>query len=335
MSSSVSVQHVAKSFGDEHAVVDASFSVDAGSTMALLGPSGCGKTTLLRVVAGLERPTAGSVLLDGEVITGPNVFLAPEKRRIGMVFQDGALFPHMTVAQNIAYGLPKDADRNAEVAELLELVDLQGLGARRPETLSGGQAQRVALARALAPKPEVLLLDEPFSSLDAELRLKVRSEVAGLLRELAITSIYVTHDQEEAFVLGDDVAVMRGGTVVQVGTPADVYDCPASTWLAGFVGKANLIPGLVTGGIAETQLGDVEIIGDIDGERQVLLRPEHLQLSTGSTATVRSVEFYGHDTVYVVAMGEQDLTIRSLGSPRFAVGETADVTYHGPATPAY
>jgi iron(III) transport system ATP-binding protein len=335
MSSSVAVEHISKSFGSEVAVVDASFAVEAGTTLALLGPSGCGKTTLLRVIAGLERPTSGRVLLDGQEITGPDFYLVPEKRRIGMVFQDGALFPHMTVAENIAYGLPKGANREAEVSELLELVDLTGLGDRRPDTLSGGQAQRVALARALAPKPEVLLLDEPFSSLDAELRLRVRSEVAGLLRELAITSIYVTHDQEEAFVLGDRVAVMKEGTVVQVGTPAGIYDCPGSIWLAGFVGKANLVAGTVTGNIASTALGDVTVIGDAPGERSILLRPEYLSLIDGDSVTVCSVEFYGHDTAYSVKLGDEELMVRSLGSPRFDVGDEAGIAYVGPPTPAY
>lgn len=335
MSSSIAVDHISKSFGSEVAVVDASFAVEAGTTLALLGPSGCGKTTLLRVIAGLERPTSGRVLLDGQEITGPDFYLAPEKRRIGMVFQDGALFPHMTVAQNVAYGLPKGANCETEVRELLDLVDLTGLGDRRPDTLSGGQAQRVALARALAPKPEVLLLDEPFSSLDAELRLRIRSEVAGLLRELAITSIYVTHDQEEAFVLGDLVAVMKGGIVVQVGTPAGVYDCPGSMWLAGFVGKANLVAGTVTGNVASTALGDVTVIGDTPGERSILLRPEYLSLSEGDTVTVCSVEFYGHDTAYSVKLGDQELMVRSLGSPRFDVGDEAGISYVGPPTPAY
>ena len=209
-----------KIFGAVRAVDDMSLDVDPGEIVALLGPSGCGKTTFLRLIAGFERPDAGSVLLADEEVAGPGRFLPPERRRIGMVFQDYALFPHLSVADNVAFGLARrrrlsarGAHRDAaeSVGRLLALVGLEGLGARLPHEISGGQQQRVALARALAPAPAVVLLDEPFSNLDATLRAEVRAEVRGILREAGATAVFVTHDQEEALSLADRVAVMRAG----------------------------------------------------------------------------------------------------------------------------
>ena len=211
----VDVRGVHKSFGTTAVLRDVDLDVPSGSVVALLGPSGCGKTTLLRIIAGLEAPDAGEVRVGGRLLTGPATSVPPEHRRVGMVFQDWGLFPHLTVAQNVGYGLPRGERRGARVDEALELVGLVGLGHRSPTTLSGGQQQRVALARALAPRPSVLLLDEPFSNLDAALRVQVRGEVHRLLRELGVTTVFVTHDQEEAFVLGDEVAVMSEGRVVQ------------------------------------------------------------------------------------------------------------------------
>ena len=228
----LAVSGVSKSFGHTVAVSGVSISVTRGETLAILGPSGCGKTTLLRVIAGLESPDVGSISLDGNVLVDGQSFVRPERRRIGMVFQGLALFPHMSVAENVGYGLARHADRSRRVGDALALVDMAGFESRAPESLSGGQAQRVALARALAPQPDVLLLDEPFASLDAELRIRVRAEVAALLRTLEITAVFVTHDQEEAFVVGDHVAVMRDGCVVQTGTPTELYERPTSAWIA-------------------------------------------------------------------------------------------------------
>ena len=246
----VAIDGVSVSYdGAAMAVDDVSVSVAAGSIVSLLGPSGCGKTSLLRAIAGLERPAAGSISIGGRAVSGPGAWVKPEHRSVGMVFQDGALFPHLTVAQNVEFGLnaahirADRTERAARVAELLDLVDLAGLDERLPETLSGGQRQRVALARSLAPNPSVLLLDEPFSALDAGLRVHVRAEVARILREVGVTSIFVTHDQDEAFVLGDRVAVMRDGRVEQFGAPDELYRSPTSKWVARFVGEANFVPG--------------------------------------------------------------------------------------------
>jgi iron(III) transport system ATP-binding protein len=302
--------------------------------LALLGPSGCGKTTLLRTMAGLEVPDRGTVTLADRVLTGPDVVVAPEQRRIGMVFQDWALFPHMTVRANVAYGVDgKDGER---VDEALAMVGLAGLDDRQPATLSGGQQQRVALARALAPRPSVLLLDEPFSNLDTALRVQVRTDVHRILADLGITTVFVTHDQEEAFVLGDEVAVMTEGRVVQQATPAALYASPASRWVATFVGQANLVPGRSTAAGVETPFGLVEPVDPQHGAVDVLLRPEELRVAAGDSGRVQLVEYYGHDTVYEVVLDE-GITVRvRVGSaPAHARGDRVDVSYVGPPAPAY
>lgn len=331
----LAVSGVSKSFDGTMAVHEASISVVRGETLAILGPSGCGKTTLLRIIAGLEVPDAGSVLLDGLVLVDRRSFVRPERRRIGMVFQGGALFPHMSVAQNVGYGLTKDNAAGRRVADALAMVDMEGFDDRRPESLSGGQAQRVALARALAPQPEVLLLDEPFASLDAELRVRVRAEVAALLSNLEITAVFVTHDQEEAFVVGDQVAVMRDGSVIQIGTPAEIYERPMSAWIARFVGDANLIDGLAHGSTVETVVGRLTLAERLEGPCQVVLRPEHLVVGAGSAGSVDGVEFYGHDTAYVVTVDHTTVTARAMAAPRFAVGDEVEVGYDGPAVVAF
>ena len=278
------VDGVEKRFDGVRVLHGVDLDVPAGSMCALLGPSGSGKTTLLRLIAGLETADAGTISLDGRVLTGNGTFVQPERRRIGMVFQDWALFPHLSVGQNVAFGLPRGATRRGRVAEVLEMVGLDGYGDRAPATLSGGQQQRVALARALAPEPEVLLLDEPFSNLDVALRVRVRSEVQRLLAEAAVTTVFVTHDQEEAFVLGNHVAVMREGRLVQVGTPQAIYERPADSWVASFVGDANLLPGVAHDGMAQTPLGTIPVVESGLGDVQVLIRPEHLVVSPGDGA---------------------------------------------------
>jgi iron(III) transport system ATP-binding protein len=278
------------------------------------------------------------VSVGDRALTSPEVFVAPERRRIGMVFQDWALFPHLSVEKNVAYGLPKvDASlRRQRVAEALGLVGLGEHGSRAPATLSGGQQQRVALARALAPRPAVLLLDEPFSNLDTALRVHVRTEVHRLLAGLGITTVFVTHDQEEAFVLGDEVAVMEEGRVVQQATPADLYRSPSTRWIASFVGDANLVHGSVKGGVADTVLGSIPIKRSSSGAVDVLVRPEAVALSSGSGGVVELVEFYGHDTVYVVVLADgSQLRSRQAASPRFARGDSVDATYSGEPTVAY
>ena len=244
----IDLDGVRKAFDDAVALADVSLSVAEGEFFTLVGPSGCGKTTTLRTIAGLSSPTDGTVRFDGEDVSHVPV----EDRNVGVVFQSYALFPHMTVAENVRYGLrftdpPRGLTAEERVDELLELVDLPGMGDREPDELSGGQQQRVALARALAPEPDVLLLDEPMSALDARLREQLRREIKRIQRELGVTTVYVTHDQEEALAVSDRLAVMHDGGVEQVGTPVEVYEHPATEFVASFVGENNVFSGVVAG----------------------------------------------------------------------------------------
>ncbi len=252
-------RHVYKSYQGKTVVTDLSLDLAAGEILAVVGPSGCGKTTTLRLIAGFERPEQGEIRMHGQLLAAPGVFVPPEKRRIGMVFQDYALFPHLNVFENVAFGLkgwPKpQAQRRVE--DLLALVGLQGMARRFPHQLSGGEQQRVALARALAPQPQVLLLDEPFSSLDADLRLKLREDVRLLLKRLGLAALFVTHDQEEALYMGDRLAVMNRGHVQQIGTPEAIFAHPANRFVAEFMGNACFLPGRVTAEGIQTELGIV------------------------------------------------------------------------------
>ena len=244
----VSVRDARKEFNRLAAVRNVSFELQQGQLMALLGPSGCGKTTTLRLIAGFERLDDGEIEIGGRIVAGKGLHLPPEKRRIGMVFQEYALFPHLSVDQNVRFGLhsyPDDPQRR--VAAVLELVGLSGFGPRMPHELSGGQQQRVALACALAPQPELVLLDEPFSNLDAGLRVRVRAEVRSILRQANATAIFVTHDQEEALSLVDTVAVMIDGTIRQAARPQALYRQPADRDVAAFLGDANFLPGIAQG----------------------------------------------------------------------------------------
>jgi iron(III) transport system ATP-binding protein len=332
----LAVEGLDKAFGATRVLDQAALLAPAGRVVALLGPSGCGKTTLLRCIAGLERPDAGQVRLDGRDLSAPAAFVAPERRRIGMVFQDGALFPHLTVAGNVGYGLSREERRGTRVEEALALVDLAGFGDRLPASLSGGQAQRVALARALVTRPSVLLLDEPFSNLDTSLRVQIRAEVQRLLADLGVTAVFVTHDQEEAFVVGDEVAVMLAGRVVQQATPAELYRAPASRAVAGFLGDANLLPGVAAAGLADTAIGRVPLRDGLGGDVDVLLRPEQLRVSAGAAATIDSVQYFGHDAVYLTRLaGGTALRVRVLDVPEFRPGDTVDLTYVGGATVGY
>ncbi|MDE0665192.1 MAG: ABC transporter ATP-binding protein [Acidimicrobiaceae bacterium] len=359
------VEDASVALGGAPVLRNASISAKPGRTLAILGPSGCGKTTLLRVLAGLQRLDSGRVVLGGKLMAGPAerkngaagngasrnghspqmVHVAADKRGVGMVFQDWSLFPHLTVAANVAFGLPR-AERprtrvlprpaSSRVRDLLEMVGIAELADRLPSSLSGGQQQRVALARALAPQPSVLLLDEPFSSLDTTLRVEVRAEVAGLLRELEVTCVFVTHDQDEAFVLGDEVAVMRDGEVIQQAPPAVLYERPADRWLAGFVGEADTVSGNADGDIAYTALGPMKLQSPLHGEVDVLLRPEELALTEGSSGTVDHIEFFGHDTLYYVRRtGGAVLRCRATGSPRFGIGAGVDICHSGVRTVAF
>ncbi|MBX3029662.1 MAG: ABC transporter ATP-binding protein [Chloroflexi bacterium] len=266
-------------FGAVRAVDDIDLEVASGSLLVLLGPSGCGKTTTLRLLAGFERPDAGTIDLDGRRVSGGGVHEPPERRRIGYVAQDLALFPHLDTWHNVAYGLRgvSRPERTARVAELLAMTGLSDVADRMPHELSGGMAQRVALCRALAPRPSVLLLDEPFSSLDQALRSTLRDEVRALLRAAGQTAVMVTHDQEEALSMADRVAVMRDGRIEQLGSPDEVHDRPATPWVGTFVGLGRLVPMVEEDDTAMTPLGRVRIIGE-RGATSVLLRPEHLRL---------------------------------------------------------
>ena len=269
-----------KRFGEVVAVDDVDMEVRRGEFLGVLGPSGCGKTTLLRLVAGFERPDGGGIEIDGQAVSGPRRNVAPEHRRIGMVFQESALFPHLDVEGNIGFGLARTG-RGARVAELVALVGLAGLQRRMPHELSGGQQQRVAVARALAPDPAIILLDEPFSSLDATLRTQLRGEVRDILRTAGATTLFVTHDQSEALEISDRVAVMRAGRIEQLSTPDELYLRPVNRFVAGFVGEANLLAGEVRHGEVQTLVGRFRAAGDslADGARaEVLLRPEQLHM---------------------------------------------------------
>ncbi|NDL55998.1 ABC transporter ATP-binding protein [Phytoactinopolyspora mesophila] len=336
----VHVVGVTKSFGEVEVLHGVSLSISAGRMLALLGPSGCGKTTLLRIIAGLEQPDAGTVLVGEHVLSDGRNVVPPERRHVGMVFQDWALFPHLSVAANVGYGLRKlpAAETRERVADALAMVGLGHLGDRSPETLSGGQQQRIALARAIAPRPSVLLLDEPFSNLDAALRGQVRTEVHQLLAELGITTLFVTHDQEEAFVLGDDVAVVREGRIVQQAAPTAVYARPADRWVAEFVGDANLMPGHADGRLATTVLGPVTLEESIAGPVDVLVRPESLAiaLDPSGDAQVELVEFYGHDTVSLVRLaGDEIIRVRTPGAPVARRDDRVRLTYSGAGAVAY
>jgi iron(III) transport system ATP-binding protein len=334
---SVTVTGLTKAFGASPVLRGVDLTIPAGALVALLGPSGCGKTTLLRAIAGLERPDSGEVRVGDRVMAGPGVAVPPERRRIGMVFQDPALFPHMSVARNVGYGLSRrDPDRAARVAQALALVGLGGYDQRMPSTLSGGQQQRVALARALAPRPSVILLDEPFSNLDAPLRAELRLEVRRVLAGTDMTALFVTHDQEEAFLVGDEVAVIGAGCVAQQGSPTELYELPASREVAEFIGDANFLPGHATGRWASTPVGEIPLHADAEGAVEVMVRPERLRAGAGDDGAVEATEYYGHDAVYRVRLDDGCvLRARIIGPPVFGAGDRVAVDFAGPPTMAY
>lgn len=341
----VRVADLHKHFNGTSAVNGASFSVPTGSIMALVGPSGCGKTTTLRIIAGFEQPDSGTVEIDGRMVAGPERPVPAERRRVGMVFQDYALFPHMSVRDNVAFGVGgrrsllrrrqhRTERGDARVAEALELVGLARAAERMPHELSGGEQQRVALARALAPNPSVVLLDEPFSNLDAALRTRVRADVKHILREAGCTSVFVTHDQEEAFVLADQVGVMLGGRLEQVGEPGDVYANPESLAVAAFLGDANVIDGVAQGGSVETALGRLPAKGEARGDVKVVIRPESIWVRTdgvgANPAQIIDREFYGHHQVVVVRRLDGP-TLRARMGPQvpMAVGDEVTIEVQG------
>ncbi|MGW7436724.1 ABC transporter ATP-binding protein [Streptomyces sp. NPDC054849] len=332
-----------KAYGPGGPVLDAlDLTVPGGALAAVLGPSGCGKTTLLRIIAGFLRADAGTVTLGGRALSGPGVHLAPERRRIGIVPQEGALFPHLSVARNVAFGLTglDRAARRRRTEEMLELVGLAGYGDRMPHELSGGQQQRIALARALAPKPALVLLDEPFNALDAALRTGVRADVRAALHATGATALLVTHDQQEALSTADLVAVVRNGKVAQCDTPHEVYRRPADPWVAAFVGDAVLVSGTADNQSATTALGRIPLTNPPGGlsEGVVLLRPEQLHLtdtaSAGAAGTVTETRFYGHDAMVTVAVDGMDapIDVRVPGQAPVRPGQRTGITVTGEAT---
>lgn len=310
-----------KSFGSTSVLCAVALEVPRGQVVSLLGPSGCGKTTLIRLVTGFETPDSGTITLAGRIVAGQGVNVPPESRRVGIVPQEGALFGHLDVAANIGFGLHRGGRTpagRARVAHLLDVVGLAGLGARRPDQLSGGQQQRVAVARALAPQPELICLDEPFSALDAGLRSSVRDAVLSALRGEAATVVLVTHDQDEALSLSDTIAVMLEGRIAQVGTPHEVYTRPRTAAVAGFIGDAILLPGRAHGEWVDCELGALALARECQGPTTVMLRPEQLRVGpdlagTLTSAQVTSIDFHGHDALVRMATPQGLALLARLG----------------------
>jgi iron(III) transport system ATP-binding protein len=307
----LSVDSVTKGYPGVVAVRDVSLELRQGEMVAVLGPSGCGKSTLLRAIAGLVRIDGGEIRTGDRLVAGPGTWVPPERRAVGMVFQDSALFPHLSVARNVAFGLPRDGpDRQERVQEMLRLVGLEKLADRYPHELSGGEQQRVALARALAPRPFVVLLDEPFSHLDRNLRAHVREETLHVLRAANATAVLVTHDQEEALAVGDRIAVMRSGRLEQVGVPTEVFHSPASRFVATFMGEADFLPGSVSGQKASTALGELVVQpGAPTGAVEVMVRPHDLAVSRHEhgQGVVASTEFRGATVLLGVELDDGTL----------------------------
>ena len=302
-STALGVRQLVKQFGDVRALNDVSFDLGSDELLALVGPSGCGKSTLLRIVAGLQRPDAGTVVLDGVTVDDDHTSLPPERRRIGLVFQEHALFPHLSVARNIAFGVGKDRRADQRVGAMLEIVGLEGFGDRYPHELSGGERQRVALARALAPEPALMLLDEPFASLDPNLRARIRNDVVAILRTTGTPAVFVTHDQPEALAVGDRVAVMRDGHVAQLDTPEAVYHTPADRFVGAFMGEADF----VTMATARTEFAWEPHDGTAD-DAVVMLRPDDvtITLDDAGTAAIVEAEFRGSTWNYAVRLESGD-----------------------------
>ncbi|AGM05301.1 ABC transporter ATP-binding protein [Amycolatopsis keratiniphila] len=329
--SGLDVKGLIAGYGPEPVLRGLDLRVPEGGLVAVLGPSGCGKTTLLRVLAGFHPVRDGEVRLGGRLLAGGAAHVPPERRGIGIVPQEGALFPHLSVAGNVGFGLSRAGRRDGRIGELLALVGLSGYEARKPGELSGGQQRRVALARALAPRPGVVLMDEPFSSLDAGLRDELRVDVRAALRAFGATALLVTHDQEEALGMADLVAVLRDGVVAQLGTPQEIYARPADLGVALFVGEAVTFPGHAENGTVDTPLGRLPVQGS--GGGTVLLRPEQLHAGAdGVPATVDDVRFHGHDaTVSLRLAGGERVRQRVQGPLGISPGDEVRVRVSGPA----
>nr|WP_246351287.1 ABC transporter ATP-binding protein [Deinobacterium chartae] len=317
---------------------DLDLTVQPGELVSLLGPSGCGKTTTLRLIAGFERPDAGRIVLEGRELASENRFVPPERRGVGMVFQDYALFPHLSVLGNVMFGLSalRGAARREQARRALALVGLTVFERRWPHELSGGQQQRVAIARALARAPQLILLDEPFSNLDAALRRHTRAEVRAILRRAGASALLVTHDQEEALAFSDRVVVMRAGRIEQSGPPEQVYQAPRTAFVASFLGHSNLLPGSAHGLTARTALGELPLHEPAYGPVLLSVRPEHLRLEapdpTRASAEVIAREYLGHDASYLLRLeGGLELRVREAGSRPRPEGSRVGLRLEGTA----
>jgi iron(III) transport system ATP-binding protein len=304
---------VTRAFGDVAALAGVSLAVEQGEILAILGPSGCGKTTLLNAIAGHLHADAGRIEIAGRVVVDDSLWVGPQDRGVAMVFQDYALFPHLTVVENVAFALPKEQRKRGEerARELLDLLDVAELAERRPTELSGGQQQRVALARALAQDPELVLLDEPFSSLDQGTRDEVRTELIGRLRQTGLTCIFVTHDQEEALSIADRVAVMHEGRIMQVDQPEVLYRKPFCSEVANFLGRANVLDGVAHGESVDTPLGSYALLSHAEGPVRVYVRPELVGVADDASGDVivEGRDFRGHDVLYTLRLPDGSVAI--------------------------
>ncbi len=336
---SLRIDGLAKQFADRQVLAGLSLSVSSGELVAVLGTSGCGKTTLLRLIAGFEQADAGTIEIDGEPVATAGRHEPPERRRVGYLAQEGALFPHLSVEANVGFGIRRRSDRRSRVADLLDMVGLgPGYAKRFPHQLSGGEQQRVALARALAPMPRIMLLDEPFSALDATLRRDVREVVATTLQRAGTTALLVTHDQAEALSMGNRVAVLRDGRIAQVADPLSLYRHPVDPDVARFLGEAVLVPGVVRNGVVSCALGTLTTMRDRpDGPVEVMIRPEQIRLPKRGTpgsvcGQVSGITFYGHDAVVELALPHGaggTIRVRVLGQAVPAPGQAVGVAVDG------
>jgi iron(III) transport system ATP-binding protein len=338
---SLSVSHLSVKFGDREVISDLSLELAEGEIASLLGPSGCGKTTLLRAIAGLIQPSAGTIRFGSQLVGVSSVVLPPSKRKTGYVPQQGALFPHLSVVKNISFGLDREQYSQSEIsqiaAEMMSLIGMSGLEDRMPYQLSGGQQMRVALARALAIKPKLILLDEPFAALDAAFRDELRTEVIGLLRSLGSTALLVTHDREEALVSSDRVILMREGQVAQSGTPEEVYEAPNSAETAASTGDVLTLPALKSSlGVIDYPLS-TSPNSNADGQSgYVVIRPEEIRVSKvsgqGQEGVLTHIDYYGHDAMLTIDLANSSTMIRArvAGPAEFTVGQKVYLEHVGP-----